>query len=716
MRCLMLCFFLVHLLHGQSDASVDFKRINVDIIPVMDKEQLQGKGTYEFELRKKVDSIFLDAVNITFLQVVLNGKEVAFSNSGKRLGIRAPKKIGHHELYIRYEAKPRQTVYFIQGKAINRPTVVQGPFTESDIDYVGFENPIFQLWTQGQGKYTSHWLPSIDDMTDKIEFDVSFLVNTGYQVIANGKLVEKTTKDQLTHWRFDMGNPMSSYLVAFVIGDFDKKVLQSKSGVPMELYYEPKDSLKFEPTYRYSKEIFDFLEAEIGVPYPWQNYKQVPVQDFLYAGMENTGCTIFSNQYVIDSTAFVDKNYVNVNAHELAHQWFGNLVTEVSGEHHWLHEGFATYYAYLAERMLFGDEHFYWKLFETAKTLKARSEMGEGQALTNPNASSLTFYEKGSWALVMLKNEVGGEAFKKGVKSYLQRHGFKNVTIADFLKAMESASNKDLSNFKTEWLMSDKFPWEAVKAKLRAASAHIDRLFTMEEDLAQAQSDDIDYMGYWQDSSSSQFKASFIKEYHRILPDSILNQAFDSDDILVRQALATSLLGISGARVLNEPMIAKYESLLHDSSYVTLEHALLKLWSNFPEKRTLYLEKTKNIHGLPNKNIRLLWLTLALVTPDYQALDKQAFYQELNGYTGTTEHFEVRQLAFEYLYQIQALSDTALMNLVKACDHHVWQFKKSSRNLLTTLVANNELKNRLLALKDSLNEKEQKVLQKIMGQ
>ena len=120
--------------------------------------------------------------------------------------------------------------------------------------------------------------------------------------------------------------------------------------------------------------MFDFLEEEIGVRYPWQNYKQVPVKDFLYAGMENTSATIFSDAFVVDSTAFVDKNYVNVNAHELAHQWFGDLVTETHGTHHWLQEGFATYYALLAEKDIFGDDYYYHKLYETSQQLVKAQE------------------------------------------------------------------------------------------------------------------------------------------------------------------------------------------------------------------------------------------------------------------------------------------------------------------------------------------------------
>lgn len=201
-------------------------------------------------------------------------------------------------------------------------------------------------------------------MTDKMEFDLTLIIPSGSIAIANGTLVSKIPKGPKVYWKFNMQQPMSSYLVAFAVGNFEHRTLTSESGIPIELYYEPKDSAYFEPTYRYTQQLFDFLGEEIGVPYPWQNYKEVPIRDFLYAGMENTGCTFFSEAFVIDSVAFKDRNYINVNAHEMAHQWFGNLVTETEGKHHWLHEGFATYYALLAERALFGTDYYYWKLFK----------------------------------------------------------------------------------------------------------------------------------------------------------------------------------------------------------------------------------------------------------------------------------------------------------------------------------------------------------------
>jgi aminopeptidase N len=285
-----------------------------------------------------------------------------------------------------------------------------------------------------------------------MEFDLSVVAPKNYQVISNGKMISKRETPTYNLWQFDMQKPMSSYLVALVIGKYDKKVVHSKSGIPLEMYYYPEDSLKVEPTYRYSKQMFDFLEEEIGVTYPWQNYKQVPVKDFLYAGMENTSATIFADSFVIDSIAFVDKNYVNVNAHELAHQWFGNLVTETSGTHHWLQEGFATYYALLAERDIFGDDYYYWRLYEYAQELLEQDKVGGSTSLLDPKSSSTTFYEKGAWVLHLLRERVGDEVFKKGVKNYLEKHQFKNVDTDDFISEVEKVSGEDLSDFVNIWL------------------------------------------------------------------------------------------------------------------------------------------------------------------------------------------------------------------------------------------------------------------------
>ncbi|MGB0950146.1 MAG: M1 family aminopeptidase, partial [Marinirhabdus sp.] len=294
---------------GQQAGLVDFQKIEATVFPNAQTASVHGQVSVQFTILQDTPSVFLDAVNFT---EVLNLGGTTLTNTGKRLVFTSTFKAGQpYTVSFSYTAKPKQTLYFTGG----------------------------QIWTQGQGKYTSHWLPSLDSTNDKIEFDLTLKAPRGKTAIANGKLLHKKNEAGYTFWQYDMQRPMSSYLVALAIGDFKKKAQQSATGHPIELYIKPEDLKNHGPTYRYTKQLFDFFETEIGVPFPWQNYKQVPVRDFLYAGMENTTLTIFSEAFVVDSIAFPDRNYVNVNAHELAHQWFGNLVTATNGTHHWLHEG-----------------------------------------------------------------------------------------------------------------------------------------------------------------------------------------------------------------------------------------------------------------------------------------------------------------------------------------------------------------------------------------
>ncbi|WP_418500933.1 M1 family metallopeptidase [Flagellimonas sp.] len=674
---------------------------------------IQGSVTYEFKVLEDVNAIFLDAHDIDFSAVLLDNKDVSYENTKKKIVLKNSFKKGNtHLVKLSFNAIPKQTVYFIQGKPIEPPEILSGPFSPKDVILEGDWTIIEQVWTQGQGKYTSHWLPSLDDMTDKIEFDIRIIADMGFSVISNGELksVDSIT-EYSRQWKFDMKKPMSSYLLGFVIGNFHKKELKSSSGVPIELYYEPKDNLKVEPTYRHTQHIFDFLEKEIGVPYPWQNYKQVPVQDFLYAGMENTTCTIFSNQYVIDSTAFVDKNYVNVNAHELAHQWFGNLVTETSSEHHWLHEGFATYYAYLAEKDLFGEDHFYWHLLGTAEALKSFSEDDQGEALRNPGAGSLTFYEKGAWALAMLHERVGDSNFKQGIRNYLQKYAYQNVTIPDFMQEMESVSGMDLSNFEQEWLEDPNFRYAEAQSFLMEKNASIKQFFELKEKIGeQTETAENHLKDIWDSLESSQLKQHLVLEYGSHFSPQFLSTILQRGDLKVRQAVILSMAKIPAE------LQQETESLLLDQSYTTIESALYKLWGDFPDNREKYLDETEELEGFPNKNLRVLWLTLALVTPGYNTGMKPSYFEELNGYSGPEHHFETRLLVFQYLSSIGGYNDETLKNLVEACGHHVWHFKKSARDILKEFLKNKDGLARVKAIYPLLNQQEKQYLDKTLGE
>ena len=670
-RVWFLFIFLGLSAFSQHQEKVDFIKATVVITPDLSEESIAGKVFYTFNILQNVDSVWLDAKNMDFAEVRLDNRKVKWNYDGKILVIKKKFKKGlDHKLSIQYSCAPKQTVYFI------------------GLDDDNADND--QVWTQGQGKYTSYWLPSFDDMEEKVEFDMSVIADVDFEIIANGKLVEIAGGE----WKFDMQKPMSSYLLAFAIGKYNKQELKSESGIPIKNYFYPKDSLKVEPTYRYTKEIFDFFENEIGVDYPWQNYKQIPVHDFLYAGMENTGATIFSDAYVIDSTAFIDRNYVNINAHEMAHQWFGNLVTEKDGNHHWLHEGFATYYAYLAEKQLFGNDYFYWKLYDTAQQLKEISEDGKGESLLDPKASSLTFYEKGAWALVILREKIGEEAFKKGVKSYLEKYAYKNATVDDFLKEMEEASHQNLDDYKSRWLISTEFPLDEAKAYLARKNESLKNYFFLQDQMDSSMVlNDEKLMWLWNRETPTPFKTHLISEFRNQIPDSTLKKIFQNESSLeVRQALAISIPKV-------KPDFKRYfESFLQDKSYVTQEYALFKLWEAFPEDAETYLNSLQNAVGLPNKNVRLLWLTLALVTPDYKTAEKADYLEELISYTREIYNPEIRQSAFQYLYQINAVNGEVLRQLILATDHHSWQFRMFVRNLLDEMLKNEDFKQQIVTV------------------
>ncbi|WP_437395329.1 M1 family metallopeptidase [Flagellimonas lutimaris] len=681
-------------LSAQIQDKVDFVHAKVLIEPTPSENRINGSVVYQFDVIEDVSSVYLDAVNLEFSSVFLDDAKIDYDYNGRKITIK--KKLergGNHTLKLEYVAKPKQTVYFL-----------------------GWDDGVRnneQVWTQGQGKYTSHWLPSFDDMTEKVEFDLDIILKQDYTVIANGKLVKKDmlpdSKGYL--WQFDMEKRMSSYLVGFAIGDYNKKTVESSSGIPIELYYEPTDSTKVEPTYRYSKHIFDFLETEIGVPYPWQTYKQVPVQDFLYAGMENTTCTIFSNQYVIDSIAFVDKNYVNVNAHEMAHHWFGDLVTETSSEHHWLHEGFATFYAYLAEKDIFGDDYFYWHLLETAKALQRFSGDDGGEALRNPNAGSLTFYEKGAWALVMLRDRVGEEAFQRGVQNYLNKYAFKNVTIPNFMEELEKVSNTDLDDFEKLWLQNPDFPYEIVVSFLKQKNASIKTYFELKNKIVdQPEKTEAILKRAWKRLKSNQLKENLVLDYGDKLSAEFLSDIIKSEALKVIQAVILS------QNKIQVELQTTVEGLLNDKSYTTIEAALYRLWTDFPRNRSKYLNETDGIIGFPNKNIRLLWLTLALVTPEYNPNSKALYFDELSGYTGSEHHFETRLIAFQYLKSIGGFTDTVLKNLVESCSHHVWHFKKSAREILNAFLQSEGNTARIKSLYPLLSQQEKQYLEKTLGE
>ncbi|MDQ1165748.1 M1 family metallopeptidase [Flavobacterium sp. SORGH_AS_0622] len=656
---------------SQQTQNVDFKSVSGQLLLNSKEKTVSGAVDFQFEVLKDCDTISLDAKNMEFSNVKINDKEVIFINTTKQLKIVFPFTKSQNHLTFNYTVKPKQALYFVD-----------------------IENDEVQIWTQGQGRYTSNWFPSFDDVNEKLIFNLGISYDAAYQVVSNGVLKQKTPNVNLVHWQYQMEKPMSSYLLMLAIGKFDKKEFKSKSKIPLEYYYEPKDADRFESTYRYSKRIFDFLEKEIGVKYPWQINRQIPVRDFLYAGMENTTTTLFATRYVVDSIGFCDRNYTNVDAHELAHHWFGDLITAESSTHHWLQEGFATYFALLAEKDIYGEDYFYSKLYDTAQQIKFASRTDTIPVL-NAKASSLTFYEKGAWTLFVLHESIGDKAFKKAIKSYLNKYAYQTVNTQNFFDEIKKVSNFDLEKFQKTWLESTAFDTPTANALL-SKNKTIQKRLEIDKLKKTPLAEKIDIL-------KTTLESDVYQSVKEAVVDQLENEKYESKKPLLLLALETNNMEVrqNVAQTLTkipQDFRLHYETLLDDKSYQTQEIALYWLWRNFPEHRTEYLNKSKNWIGFNDYNLRTLWLSLVLSTPNYSN-DQESLINELIAFSSTKYEATTRQNALEKLIAFKIINDQVLSNLVGATTHHMWQFSKFGRDNIRILLKNPEMRasfNRIL--------------------
>ena len=685
--------------YSQQIDKVDFIKCNAIVSTNFDLKSVDGTISYEFKVLSDIDSIRIDAKNMEFKSVLINGKSVNYKNSKKELIFFEGFKKGKNKLKFLYSVTPNQTMYFTGVK----------------------EN--YQIWTQGQGKYTSHWLPSFDDVNEKVVFNISVIVEKemsslqNFIPISNGKLIKKETTIRWSEginynkFSFSMKQPMSSYLVMLAIGKFEHKTEKSNSGIPLENYYQQKDLLKYQYTYKYSKTIFDFLEKEIGVKYPWQIYRQIPVEDFLYAGMENTSSTIFAQDFVVDENGFNDRNYINVNAHELAHQWFGDLITAKSGKHHWLQEGFATYYALLAERKLFGEDYFYYQLYKNAEQLKEAVKT-DTIPVMNEKASSLSFYQKGAWALHTIRESIGVKKFNKAVKTYLKKHKFKNVVTSNFLEEVAKVSDFDIDKFQKEWLEDYHFQNNEVDELLNK-NEFIRKLIEVKS---------------LKSKPFSEKQAFFIEEmrsniYYPIKKEiiyqlvsvpfedkkEVLKIAMNTNDLEVRQAVAEIFNTI--------PLSFKedYETLLNDKSYDTKEIAFVKLFTSFPNNQANYLEIAKDWIGKNDKSLRITFLTAYQTFKDADNDFKIKYYSELVTYSSPKYESSIRTNALENLLDLNPKDENVLKNLVNATTHHKWQFVKFARDKIREFLKQDNYKDIFVTMISKLNLEEQNQLNRLIN-
>jgi aminopeptidase N len=338
---------------------------------------------------------------------------------------------------VRYRAKPKAGLFFI----------------EADDD-----NPEF-IWTQGQSEDTRDWLPCYDSPDDKATTELIVTVKRPLSVLSNGRLVgTKENADGTRTFHWSLGVPHSTYLITLVAADF--AVYRDSVGkLPVEYYVaRGVDEATARRAMGRTPEMLTYFAEAFGVPYPFERYAQVCVPDFTNLGMENTTVASLTDAILVDPIKFQEGSSEDLISHELAHQWFGDLLTCRDWSEIWLNEGFATYAEALWEGRVNGEEG----LQLTAESKLDAYLLGDQHVYRRPLVENRykkpddlydhVAYDKAACVLHCLRGVLGDAAWWEGVRTFARSHRFGTVETADLRRAMERASGRDLGWFFRQWV------------------------------------------------------------------------------------------------------------------------------------------------------------------------------------------------------------------------------------------------------------------------
>ncbi len=416
---------------------VDMQNMRVEVSFEPTRSLVKGRVTHTFvPLQQKVDSIKFDAIRLTIKSATLRGKNVRYTNDGSIVTVFPEPSLTwgtKEEITFEYEATPRRGIYFI---GWNDPRNMSRK----------------QIWTQGQGIDNRHWIPMYDDAGDKYTTETITTIDKQYKVLSNGlKISEKENKDGSKTWHYKMSKPHAGYLLMLGIGDYAIKTEKTTAGVPVHLWYYPDWANRYDATYKYSTEAVDFVADWVNIPYPWESYAQIPVQDFIYGAMENTTATVFGDFYHVDDRIFLDRNYIGVNVHELAHQWFGDLVTARSGEHHWMQESFATFFPKMFTRKYMGEDAYQWNRRGEHNGSLAASTI-DLYPVAHTKGGTSRVYGKGSTVIEMMHYTFGEDQVRRVLHHFLKHHAYKNIETNDLYQSFQDTLGLAPYWFFDQWL------------------------------------------------------------------------------------------------------------------------------------------------------------------------------------------------------------------------------------------------------------------------
>ncbi len=438
-------------------------------------------------LKDNFKTIELDAANLKFGSVVLEpqNKILNYKIVGEKVFVSLDKAYSPDELIsvrLKYSTvKPKKGVYFIDAQREDGKIVRDA-----------------QVWSQGESEEAHFWFPSYDFPDDKATSEEFITVEKGETAIGNGELLETTENANGTrtfHYRMPVVH--SSYLTSFVVGTYRKYAeaykntalgyyVYTKENSPLSFTVLPDTNLTVPTAYAGTKEMIRVYEQLTGIDFPYNKYDQTIVSNFQFGGMENITATTMADTEILFTP---EGNVMDLVSHELAHSWFGDLVTCKNWSELWLNEGFATFMEAAYREKIFGRDDYLRKIRENALQFMASDAVSRNrhglffkaarpdEDLFNLNNASIT-YQKGSAVIHTLRETVGTENFWKAINIYLNRHKFQNVESKDLQKAMEETSAVKLDWFFSQWVYGAGYPKLTVRHNYNSRTKTLNLIIT----------------------------------------------------------------------------------------------------------------------------------------------------------------------------------------------------------------------------------------------
>jgi aminopeptidase N len=409
----------------------------------VDHREIRGEVTETVAaLRDNLSELPFDSVDLKIESVAVDGKPAKFSTTPTQLIVLLdhPAARGDkHEVFIRYEGQPKKGLYFIL----------------PDKNYP--QQPV-EVWTQGEAEDTRYYIPLYDYPNDRTTSEMLLTVPTTWITISNGQLLEiQDEPDGTKTWRWQETEPLSTYLISVVAGDFVEQV-ESWHGVPVRYVIPRGQESTIDSTFAHTRDMLELFSRRLGVPYPWQQYAQTSVDDFVAGGMENTSATTLSTSDLINPVLAPEERTGDdtVTSHELAHQWFGDLVTCKDWANLWLNEGFATFFEHFWTEQHYGADDAAYEYWREESQWFGQARLYPVPIVNRKFEDSVEYagniYTKAGWVLKMLRETLGDEDFFRGLHHYLDVNRGQNVVTADLQKAIEQATSVSVDKFFHQWV------------------------------------------------------------------------------------------------------------------------------------------------------------------------------------------------------------------------------------------------------------------------